>query len=60
MPTIDEIKNYVVSTHSDDSTEKLQFILDAIVRQKSACLEQHKLVLQGWEEALTDLLTHGT
>jgi len=58
MATLDEIKKYVMSTHNDDSADKLQFILDAIQRQKSACLEEHKLVLQGWEEALTDLLTH--
>lgn len=56
MATLEEVKQYVISTHATDTKEQLQYIHDATERQLSSCLPEHKLVLEGWIVALDELL----
>ena len=56
MPTDQEIRQYVIDNHKNDSTQELNFILQGSVNSLPACQEEHKQVLTVWIETIKELL----
>jgi len=56
MPTDQEIRQYVIDNHKNDSTQELNFILQGSINSLLACKEEHKQVLTAWIETIKELL----
>ena len=56
MPTDQEIRQYVIDNHENDSTQELTFILQGSINGLPACKEEHKQVVTVWIEAIKELL----
>ncbi|HYW39253.1 MAG TPA: hypothetical protein VE957_14155 [Terriglobales bacterium] len=56
MPTDQDIRQYVIGNHKNDSTQELNFILQGSINSLPACKEEHKQVLTVWIETIKELL----
>ena len=56
MPTDQEIRQYVIDNHKNDSTQELNLILQGSMNSLPACQEEHKQVLTVWIETIKELL----
>jgi len=58
MATAEQIKQYVIETHKNDTKEQLTSIKEATERQLPGCAEEHKLVLETWISTITEMLVN--